>query len=332
MMKKLKYLLYRSKITNTMNKNEMVSIIIPVKDESEGVNYLFDRLNVVLEKLPVNYELVFVNDGSTDNTLDLLLEKQQQIPQIKIVDLSRNFGKESALYAGFANCNGDAAISIDADLQDPPELILDMVKYWQEGYEVVTAVRENRDSDTKTKRKSAGLFYKLMNSISDTKLTPNAGDYRLLNRAAINAFLELKEKVRFNKGLLSWIGFKEKTLYHAREERAAGQTKWNYWKLFKFSIDGITSFSKTPLEIWSYLGVLIALSGFVYGSWFILKTILFGADLPGYPSLITFILFFSGLQMIGIGMLGSYIGRIFIETKQRPLYIVRKVYSKENTK
>ncbi|KEI34621.1 glycosyl transferase, family 2 [Francisella sp. W12-1067] len=307
-------------------KNLLTSIIIPVKDESEGLEQLFSRLIPIAEQLPTKYELIFVNDGSTDSTLELLLEKQKNHNEIKVVDLSRNFGKESALYAGFANCSGDAAISIDADLQDPPELILEMVDYWLKGYEVVTAVRENRDTDTAAKKGSAGLFYKLMNRISETKLTPNAGDYRLLNRAAINAFLELKEKVRFNKGLLSWIGFHEKLVYHTREGRAAGQTKWNYWKLFKFSIDGITSFSKAPLEIWSYLGVFIAFMSFIYGSFIILKSLIFGISVPGYPSLVTFILFFSGLQMIGIGMLGSYIGRVFIETKQRPLYIVRKVY------
>ncbi|MEY8713741.1 glycosyltransferase family 2 protein [Francisella philomiragia] len=311
------------------NKNKLTSIIIPVKDESEGIDHLFNRLMPILEQLPTKYELVFINDGSNDNTLDLLLEKQKSIPEIAVVDLSRNFGKEAALFAGFANCKGDAAISIDADLQDPPELILEMVEHWLNGYEVVTAVRENRDTDTSTKKHTAGLFYTVMNKISETKLTPNAGDYRLLNRAAINAFLKLKEKVRFNKGLLTWIGFKEKIVYHAREERVAGQTKWNYWKLFKFSIDGITSFSRAPLEIWSYIGVFVALMSFLYGSFFILKSLVFGIDVPGYPSLITFILFFSGLQMIGIGMLGSYIGRIFIETKHRPLYIVREVHRSE---
>ncbi|AEI35845.1 MULTISPECIES: glycosyltransferase family 2 protein [Francisella] len=309
--------------------NKLTSIIIPVKDESEGIDHLFNRLMPILNQLPTNYELVFINDGSNDNTLELLLEKQKSIPEIAIVDLSRNFGKEAALFAGFANCKGDAAISIDADLQDPPELILEMVEHWLNGYEVVTAVRENRDTDTSTKKHTAGLFYTVMNKISETKLTPNAGDYRLLNRAAINAFLELKEKVRFNKGLLTWIGFKEKIVYHAREERVAGQTKWNYWKLFKFSIDGITSFSRAPLEIWSYIGVFVAFMSFLYGSFFILKSLIFGIDVPGYPSLITFILFFSGLQMIGIGMLGSYIGRIFIETKHRPLYIVREVHRSE---
>ena len=308
----------------------LVSIIIPVKDESEGIDILFDRLTPILDELPTKYEIVFVNDGSDDDTLDLLLAKQQNNSAIKIIDLSRNFGKESALYAGFEICSGDAAISIDADLQDPPELILKMVSHWLDGYEVVTAVRENRDTDTATKKGSAGMFYKVMNQISETKLTPNAGDYRLLNRPAIDAFVKLKEKVRFNKGLLSWIGFKEKLVYHAREERSAGTTKWNYWKLFKFSIDGITSFSKTPLEIWSYAGVFIAFLSFVYGAITIFKALFFGIKVDGYPSLVTFILFFSGLQMIGIGMLGSYIGRIFIETKNRPLYIVRKIHENKD--
>ena len=316
-----------------MDKENLISIIIPVKEEAKGLDHLFARLIPIVENLPTNYELIFVNDGSTDNTLDLLIQKQLEIPQIKIVDLSRNFGKEAALYAGFDNCSGDAAISIDADLQDPPELITEMVQYWQAGYEVVTAVRENRDTDTSTKKKTASLFYKIINKISDdTKLTPNAGDYRLLKRPAINSFLELKEKIRFNKGLLTWIGYKEKIIYHEREERAAGETKWNYWKLFKLSIDGITSFSKTPLELWSYVGVFTALSSFAYGSFIIIKSLLFGADVPGYPSLITFILFFSGLQMMSIGMLGSYIGRIFIETKRRPLYIARKVYEAKESK
>ena len=311
-------------------KNLLVSIIIPVKEEAEGLDQLLARLTPIMSALPTDYELVFINDGSTDNTLDLLIERQQNDAHIKIVDLSRNFGKEAALYAGFENCSGDAAISIDADLQDPPELITDMVKHWLDGYEVVTAVRENRDTDTATKKKTAGLFYKLINKISDdTKLTPNAGDYRLLNRQAIDAFVSLKEKVRFNKGLLTWVGFKEKLLYHKRDERVAGETKWNYWKLFKFSIDGITSFSKAPLELWTYIGIFTAFMSFVYGSYIIVKSLIFGADVPGYPSLITFLLFFSGLQMIGIGMLGSYIGRIFIETKHRPIYIARRIYEQQ---
>jgi len=310
--------------------NKLLSVVIPMKNEGEAMHNLFARLLPILNKLPVNYEVVVVNDGSDDNTLDLLIQKQAKLPQLKIVDLSRNFGKEAAFYAGFEYSSGDAVVSIDADLQDPPELILEMVEFWQQGYEIITATREDRSSDMYFNRKSAELFYKFINKISDTKLTPNAGDYRLLDRVAVNAFLSLKEKVRFNKGLLTWIGFKEQIIYHKREKRTAGTTKWNFWKLFKFSIDGITSFSKAPLEMWFYLGILLSFIGFCYAVFFFFKTIFCGIDTPGYPSLLTIILFFSGLQMIGIGILGKYIGRIFDESKQRPLYIARKIYNKKS--
>lgn len=306
--------------------NKKLSLIIPIKNEAAALSALFARLFSILKHCTIDYEIVTVNDGSTDETLALLLEEQKKFSQIKIVDLTRNFGKEAALYAGFEHAKGDCAIAIDADLQDPPELILEMVNWWLEGYEVVRAVRESRETDSFFKRKTANWFYSLMNKISEIKLTHHAGDYILLDRQAINAFLRLKEKVRFNKGLLSWIGFKEKLVYHKREARVAGQTKWNYYKLLKFSIDGITSFSKAPLEIWIFLGVLCSLSAFGYGIFYFIKTLIFGIELHGYPSLLIFILFFSGLQMIGIGILGNYIGRIFIETKERPIYIVRKFH------
>ena len=313
-----------------MQEAKTVSILIPMKNEADGIGILFTRLLPILKKLPINYEILAINDGSIDNTLELLLQQQVSIPQLEIIDLSRNFGKEASLYAGFVHCTGDCAIAIDADLQDPPELILEMVNNWQNGYDVVTAVRETRDSDTMVKRKTAGMFYTLMNKISETKLVPNAGDYRLLDRIAIDAFLQLDERVRFNKGLLTWIGFKQKLIYHKRENRAAGETKWNYWKLIRFSIDGITSFSQAPLEIWFYFGLLISSLGFVYAIYYFIKTIIFGIDLHGYPSLLLFILFFSGLQMTGIGILGKYIGRIFVESKRRPIFLVRRIY-KPNT-
>lgn len=309
-----------------MKSNKLISVLVPMKNESEGISHLFSRLISILNKLPIAFELIIINDGSTDNTLERLIAEKQNIPELKVVDLSRNFGKEAALYAGFEHSSGDCAVSIDADLQDSPELILDMVQFWLDGYEVVTAVRESRETDTLLKRRTAGLFYRLINRISDTKLTPHAGDYRLLDRVAINAFLQLGERVRFNKGLLAWIGFKEKLVYHKREDRIAGKTKWNYWKLIKFSVDGITSFSKAPLEIWFYLGLVISALGFIYAAYYFIKTIIFGIDVHGYPSLLIFIIFFSGLQMIGIGILGKYIGRIFIESKHRPIYIVRKFY------
>lgn len=304
----------------------MVSIIIPMKNESAGIEILFDKLLPILYQLPLIFEIIIINDGSTDDTLKLLLDKKAMIPQLKILDLSRNFGKEAALYAGFEHCVGDCAISIDADLQDPPELILSMIKYWLDGYEIVTAVRESRDTDSYLKRQTADSFYQIINKIGNIKLVPNAGDYRLLDRIAINAFLQLNERVRFNKGLFAWLGFKEKLVYHKREERIAGNTKWNYWKLFKFSIDGITSFSTAPLEIWFYLGIAVAGMGFLYAIYYFIKTIIFGIDLHGYPSLLIFILFFSGLQMIGIGILGKYLGRMFIESKRRPLYLIKNFY------
>lgn len=306
--------------------DKLLSILIPMKNESDGLNSLFDKLVPIIQQLPIGYEIIVINDGSNDNTLDLLLEHKKCITELKIIDLARNFGKEAALYAGFEYCSGDCAISIDADLQDPPELITEMVDNWLKGYEVVTAVRESRITDSLFKRTTAGLFYKFMNLMGDTKLTPNAGDYRLLDRIAIDAFLQLRERVRFNKGLLTWIGFKEKIVYHSRDKRTSGKTKWSYWKLLRLSIDGITSFSSLPLEIWFYLGMVISASGFGYAIYYFIKVLIYGIDLHGYPSLLIFILFFSGLQMMGIGILGKYIGRIFIEAKQRPIFITRRFY------
>ncbi|TXI92358.1 MAG: glycosyltransferase [Neisseriales bacterium] len=315
------------------SKKKLLSIIIPMKNESDSLELLFQRLRIITDNYTkINYEYIVVNDGSTDDTLDKLLEYQKTNTslKVKIIDLSRNFGKEAALYAGFEYADGDCAVSIDADLQDPPEYIPEMLEYWFDGYEVVTAVHQYRETDTYMKRKTAGLFYKSINKISEVKLTPNAGDFRLLDRAAINAFLTLGEKVRFNKGLFAWIGFKEKLIYHKRELRQAGSSKWNYFKLFKFAIDGITSFSKSPLEIWFYLGIGVATSSFLYGIFIIIYKLFLGIDAPGYASLLIFLLFFSGLQMIGIGILGKYIGRIFIESKRRPIFIARKVYTNED--
>lgn len=309
-----------------MNQKKLLSLIIPMKNEIEGLNKLFDSLLPILKNLPISFEILCVNDGSDDNTLNKLLDYKINFDFIKIVDLSRNFGKEAALYAGFYYAKGDCAIAIDADLQDPPELISEMIRYWIEGYEVITAVRETRETDTYLKRKTATLFYRIINKISEIKLTANAGDFRLFDRIAINAFLQLHEKVRFNKGLFKWIGFKEKIIYHKREKRYSGVSKWNYFKLFRFAIDAITSFSKAPLEVWFYLGCSIALLGFFYAIYYFIKTVILGIAVPGYASLLIFILFFSGLQMIGIGVIGKYIGRIFIEAKNRPIYLIRKFY------
>lgn len=303
-----------------------ISIIIPMKNESGMLNHLFSTLNDILSQTPLESEIIIVNDGSTDNTLEELLAIQQHDKRIKIIDFSRNFGKENAVYAGFAHATGDCAVTLDADLQDPPELLLQMIEKWQEGYEVVTAVRSSRETDSIVKRSTASLFYKIISKISDVKLTPNAGDYRLLDRAVVDAFLTLTERTRFNKGLFTWLGFREYKLYHKRVERVSGTSKWNYFKLFNFAFDGITSFSTAPLKIWTYLGVAVSLLAFLYGSFIIIKTLVLGIDLPGYASLAAMLLFFSGIQLIGIGVLGEYVGRLFIESKKRPLYVIRKVY------
>lgn len=303
-----------------------VSLVCPMHNEEEVLPLFFETVVPLLEACTQSYELIVVNDGSTDQTLALLVALQQHQSGLRVVDLSRSFGKEAALTAGLAHACGQAVIMIDADLQDPPELIPEMVKQWHEGYDVVTHVRSNRDGDGFVKRTTANLFYALINKISDIAITPNAGDYRLLSRQALDAFLNLNERTRFNKGLFQWLGFDEKQLHEARANRASGQSKWNYRKLFSLAIDGVTSFSSLPLKIWSWLGFTLAVGALFYGLVIVVRTLVYGVDQPGYASMMAVILFFNGVTLIGIGILGEYVSRIFIESKQRPLYVVRKVY------
>lgn len=304
----------------------MISIIIPMKNEAPGLRILFDKLLPDIQRGNLPYEIIAVNDGSTDDTLERLLEYQKTIPQLRVVDLSRNFGKEAALTAGMAEARGDAAIPIDADLQDPTELIPQMIQKWQEGYEMVIATRSERSTDSFFKRVFSEGFYRLFNFFSDIHLIRNAGDYRLFDRKVIDAFLKLPERTRFNKGLFAWLGFRSCVIPHSRPERAVGKTKWNYRKLFQFALDGLTSFSTTPLKIFSCIGFITAGCALFYGAYVVVRTLLFGNPVAGYPSLITLILLFGGLNMIAVGMLGEYVSRIFIETKQRPLYVIRQVY------
>ncbi|MEI8054692.1 MAG: glycosyltransferase family 2 protein [bacterium] len=237
----------------------------------------------------------------------------------------RNFRKEAALTAGIDFATGDAVIPIDADLQDPPELIVTMLQKWEEGFEVVLAKRRKRLGDSWLKRNSANCFYKFHNWLADFKIPDNVGDFRLMDRAVVEALKKLSERQRFMKGLFAWIGFKSTIIEYDRSIRISGTTKWNKWKLWNFAIDGITSFSTLPLRIWSYLGFLLALFAFLYGSWIMLRTVISGVDLPGYASLFVAILFIGGVQLIGIGVLGEYLGRVYQETKQRPIYVVRKI-------
>ena len=270
----------------------------------------------------MSYEIICVNDGSIDRTLDALLEAKKKYQNIRIINLSRNFGKEAALTAGIDHALGEAIIPIDADLQDPPELIKAFVKYWHQGYDVVLAKRTDRTADNLWKRITAKLFYKFHNRISQTQIPENVGDFRLISKKVVRSIQNLPENQRFMKGIFAWVGFKTAVVEYKRAPRTAGKTSFNSWKLWNFAIDGITSFSTAPLKLWFYLGFCISLSAFFYGSLIIVRTLVYGIDVPGYASLLTTILFLGGVQLIGIGVLGEYLGRIYIETKRRPTYIV----------
>ncbi|MCX7122190.1 MAG: glycosyltransferase family 2 protein [Gammaproteobacteria bacterium] len=305
-----------------------LSIVVPMMNEEDSLDSFFARILPVLDQLTLTHELIIVNDGSRDATLEKLTAYQKKYKNLIIVDLSRNFGKEAALTAGFSEARGEAVIVLDADLQDPPELILQMVVKWQEGYEVVAVVRKDRSGDHFLHRSNVRFFYKFINMMSDTQIKPNVRDYRLMCRSAVNAFLSLKERTRFNKGLFAWLGFREYYIYQELHDRVAGSTKWDFKKLLSFAIDGITSFSTTPLRIWTYIGFSTAFLAFLLGLFMIIKTLLFGVITPGWTSTIVVILFFSGLNMLSVGILGEYVGRVFIETKQRPIFIIRKVYGR----
>jgi polyisoprenyl-phosphate glycosyltransferase len=301
-----------------------ISLVIPFYNEGETVFDFFNQITPIVNNLKqYKFEFVCVDDGSDDDTFANLLKIKDQ--RIKIIQLSRNFRKEAALTAGIDFATGAAVIPIDADLQDPPELIVTMLQKWEEGFEVVLAKRKNRSTDSWLKRNSAECFYKIHNWLADFKLPYNVGDFRLLDRVVVEALKKLPERQRFMKGLFAWVGFKSTIIEFDRLQRVSGKTKWNKWKLWNFALDGITSFSTLPLRIWSYLGVLLALIAFFYGSWIILRTLILGVDLPGYASLFVAILFIGGIQLIGVGVLGEYLGRIYQETKQRPIYVVRKI-------
>lgn len=306
-----------------------ISIICPFFNEQETVALFFQTLMPVLNAAGYPAEIVCINDGSTDHTLELLQTQQQlnsATAQIKILDLSRNFGKEAALTAGIDYAHGDAVIPIDTDLQDPPELILPMLEKWQQGYEVVLATRTDRSTDSWLKRKTAHWFYKTHNAISSPPIPEHTGDFRLLDRCVVDALNQLPENQRFMKGLFNWVGFKTTQIAYNRTPRIEGQTKFSPWRLWTLALDGITSFSTVPLRVWTYLGLFISSLAFVYGCFIITKTLILGVDMPGYASLIVCILFLGGLQLIGIGVLGEYIGRIYLESKRRPVYIIRKTY------
>jgi glycosyltransferase involved in cell wall biosynthesis len=310
-----------------------LSLIIPVLNEAETVNLFIDKVSQVFEKhCSLSIEFVFVNDGSTDSTLETLLASQQQDSRVKVVDLSRNFGKEAALTAGFQAADGDVVVPIDVDLQDPPELILKMIAKWREGYDVVLGRRVARNFDTWTKRASANCFYRLHNKIANPKIPENVGDFRLIDRCVVNALKELPESCRFMKGLFAWVGFHTAYVDYSRPERIAGTTKFNGWKLWNFALEGFTSFSSAPLRIWTYFGLLVSFVSLMFAIFIAIRVIVQGVDVPGYASIMVAVTFLGGLQLIGIGVIGEYLGRTYIESKRRPVYLVRRVYkSKENS-
>ena len=310
-------------------KQPLLSAVIPFLNEEECMPSLIAALDDSLGRISVPFEIILVDDGSRDRSVVLATEELQKRPQItgSIISLSRNFGKEAALTAGLEAARGDVVVPLDADLQDPPSLIKEMLAEWQKGYDVVYAVRRQRAGESKTKRFTAYGFYRLMSRLSKTGIPADTGDFRLMDRCVVDALIRLPERSRFMKGLFAWVGFRQIAIYYDRDPRKLGQTNWNYWKLWNFAIDGVTSFSRVPLQVWSYAGLAIALLAIGYGGWMVLRTLLFGIDLPGYASLMTAVLFLGGIQLIGMGVLGEYLGRVFEEVKSRPLYLVRDVWS-----
>jgi polyisoprenyl-phosphate glycosyltransferase len=303
-----------------------ISVIVPLYNESKNIEYLFARLISVLNRLKISYEIICINDGSEDDTLEKLLEYNQQNPSFKIINLSRNFGKEIALTAGIDYASGAAIIPLDADLQDPPELIEQLIAKWRKGYDVVYATRRSRRGETWLKQATAKAFYQTIGKMSPVPIPSNTGDFRLLDRRVVEAIKKLPERTRFMKGLFAWVGYKQTSILFDREPRHSGKTNWNYWKLWNFALDGIISFSFLPLKVWSYIGVTISLISLLYALFLVIRTLAFGVDVPGYASLMVAILFLGGVQLITLGVLGEYLGRVYEEVKGRPLYFVREKY------
>jgi len=300
----------------------LISIVVPVFNEEKGLGLLLDRLLPVLEGLGMAFEVIFVNDGSRDSSLEVLRQLTGRDPRLKLVSFSRNFGKECAIAAGLAYASGDAVVLMDSDLQHPPEVIKEFVARWREGYQIVFGQRLDRRTDGPVRRLMSKLFYRLFQLLTKTDLPRNAGDFRLLDRKAVDALNRIGERARYNNGLYSWIGFRSIGVPYTVGERAVGASKWSPRRLMHFAIDGLTSFSNVPLKVWSYLGLLVSLIAVGYAVVFFVKTLIFGIDVPGFPTLVISIMLLSGAQLISLGVLGEYLARVYDEVKARPLYIV----------
>lgn len=310
--------------TTRSRRGAKLSIVIPMHNEEQVLNMLFQRLDEVSARLGLAIEFVCVDDGSRDETLLLLQELAARDARLRVLPLARNFGKEAALTAGLDHITGDLVVPLDADLQDPPELIEEFISLWEQGYDVVYGIRSDRTSDSVAKRLTAGWFYKVFNSVADYPIPPNTGDFRLMDRIVVDALRQLPERNRFNKGLFAWVGFRQIGVPYVRPPRAAGTSSWASPALWRLAFDGITSFSTTPLRIWSVVGVSAAGLASLYAAFLILRVLIFGRDVPGYASLMVVVLFCFAVQMVAIGIMGEYLGRLYQEVKGRPIYIVRK--------
>lgn len=308
-----------------------ISLVVPVFNEEETVGIFYKTVREYDGLKPYDVEIIFINDGSADATESIVEALATADPLVISLPLTRNFGKEPALFAGLDHASGDAVIPIDVDLQDPIEVVPELIAKWQAGADVVLAKRIDRSVDGRMKRKTAEWFYALHNKISTPRIEENVGDFRLMSREVVENIKQLQERNLFMKGILSWVGGKTDVVYYSRAERVAGQSKFNGWKLWNLALEGITSFSTFPLRVWTYIGLVVALLSFIYGFWMIVAKILWGNEVHGYPSLIVSILFLGGVQLIGIGVLGEYIGRIYIETKKRPRYIIKNNASKNRS-
>ncbi|MCX4360133.1 glycosyltransferase [Mucispirillum schaedleri] len=306
-------------------KNKLISALIPAYNEEECLHELYKRVTAVLSKLEnYDYEILIINDGSKDKTLEILQELHDKDNHIQYVNLARNYGKEIAMAAGFDYVKGDVVVILDADLQDPPELIPDMISYYEAGYDDIYGRRKSRKGETWLKKTTAKLFYKLLQKSTRVDILKDTGDFRLLSRRAVEALKKYKEQRRYTKGFFALIGFKKKEFLYDRDSRVAGQSKWNYFNLFNLAIEGITSFSNFPLRLSSFLGIIVAAFGFIYIVFLVLKTLIFGEPVRGYPTLLSVIIFLGGIQLLSLGVIGEYLGRIFDEVKNRPLYFVEK--------
>lgn len=313
-------------------KKKLVTILVPAYNEQEVLHLLYDRLEKLMnENTNYDFEVLLVNDGSKDKTFEIMQELREKDKRFCYLNLSRNFGKETAMIAGLDYCKGDAVVIIDADLQDPPELIPEMIKYWEEGYDDVYAKRKSREGETWLKKFTSKMYYRVLQGFTRIEIQKDTGDFRLLDRRCVEALKSMRENQRYTKGLFSIIGYNKKEILYDRDPRAAGQTKWNYGKLIDLSIDGITSFTTSPLRWAALIGCGVSVIGFVYMLYIIIKTIVTGIEVPGYASLMVVILFLGGIQLIFLGIIGEYLGRTFNESKHRPLYFIERYNETKET-